>query len=187
MTSRSALALLASCTLLAGSAANAVTLVGPAYPAPGGNTFFLSGNPSAGDAGGQDGNYGTFDLVYFNELYWGPQWGAGPGPQAGLDGVLHSLAFLSISGTTAVWQGTTSYTSPGGPGPASCASCDIRLEIDISGLGANPWLPEASVVGLTAWRPGSARWWTTRRGSTSSRTSSSSPTSAAASSRSTAS
>jgi len=154
MMSRSKLALLASCALLVGTAANAATLVGPAYPAPGGNTFFSSGNPSSGDAGGQDGNYGGFDAGAFLDLYWGPQWGTDPGPRAGLDGTLNALAFLSISGTTAIWQGTTSYTSPGGPGPGSCGSCDIRLEIDISGLGANPWLLEASVVGLSGLAPG---------------------------------
>jgi hypothetical protein len=69
---------------------------------------------------------------------------------AGLYGVYHDLSFLSISGTTAIWEGTTSYTSPGGPGPGSCGSCPIRLEIDVSGLGGAPWVLEGSVTGLAA-------------------------------------
>ncbi len=142
------MAVAASALFFAGTAA-ALPLLGPSYPAPGGNTWFPSGAPSTGDAGGQNGNYGGFDNSYFASLYWGPQWGLSPGPQAGLDGVYHSLPFAGISGTTAVWQGTTSYTSPGGPGPGSCASCPIRLEIDVSGLGATPWVLEGSVAGLT--------------------------------------
>jgi len=138
-------------TLFAGSVA-AATLVGPEYPAPGGNTYSAVGD--AGDAGGAAASYGTFDAGAFNELYWGPQWGTDPGPRAGLDGVLHDLDFLSISGTTAIWEGLTSYTSPGGPGPASCVSCPIRLEIDIAGLGANPWVLEAGVTGLSGLAPG---------------------------------
>ena len=140
----------AAFALLASATAGAVPLTGPDYPAPGGNTYSATGGPSSGDVGGLNGNYGGFDSNFFDALYWGPQWGLGdPGPAAGLDGVYHDLSFLSISGTTAIWQGTTSYTSPGGPGPASCASCPIRLEIDVSGLGANPWALEASVPGLS--------------------------------------
>ena len=152
MMSRSKIALLTFGALFVANATHASSLVGPVYPAPGGNSFSPSGN--AGDAGGLDASYTGFDNSYFDSLYWGPQWGTDPGPRAGLDGTLHTLSFDSISGTTAIWQGTTSYTSPGGPGPASCGSCDIRLEIDVSGLGANPWLLEASVFGLTALAPG---------------------------------
>lgn len=126
-------------------------LAGPFYPAPGGNGFGSVGN--AGDPGGLTGTYSGFDNSAFATLYWGPQWGTS-GPGAGLDGILHALSFVSVSGTTAIWQGTTSYTSPGGPGPASCASCPIRLEVDIAGLGANPWVLEGSVVGLGALAPG---------------------------------
>jgi hypothetical protein len=152
MTSRSKIALVAFCTLFVANTTHAYSLTGPAYPAPGGNSFSLSGN--AGNAGGSNGSYSAFDASYFDTLFWGPQWGTDPGPRAGLDGTLHTLSFLSASGTTAIWQGTTSYTSPGGPGPASCGSCNIRLEIDISGLGANPWALEASVLGLTSLAPG---------------------------------
>lgn len=141
----------AASALLLASTAGAAPLTGPGYPAPGGNAFSATGAPSAGDAGGRNFNYSGFDNSYFDLLYWGPQWGAGPGPQAGLDGVLHSLSFLSISGTTAIWEGTTSYASPGGPGPASCASCPIRLEIDVVAV---PWVLEGAVSGLSGLAPG---------------------------------
>jgi hypothetical protein len=147
------MAITASAFLFA-SAAGAAPLTGPSYPAPGGNSFSATGAPSGGDAGGANFNYSGFNNSYFDLLYWGPQWGAGPGPQAALDGSLDTLLFLSVSGTKAIWQGTTSYTSPGGPGPASCASCPIRLEIDISGLGATPWALEGTVTGLTGLAPG---------------------------------
>jgi len=139
----------AASSLFFADTAAALPLLGPSYPAPGGNTWVSTGGPSAGDIGGLNGNYGGFDSMYFLSLYWGPQWGLGPGPQAGLDGVYHSLAFVGVFGTTAIWEGSTSYTSPGGPGPGSCASCPIRLEIDVSGLGAAPWVLEGSVAGLT--------------------------------------
>jgi hypothetical protein len=138
--------------VLAATTANA-TLIGPVYPAPGGNAFSQSGS-SAGSSGGVTNSYSGFDTGAFSALYWGPQWGS-DGPQATLDGTLHDLAFLGISGTTAIWQGTTSYTSPGGPGALSpCASCPIRFVVDITGLGANPWVTERSVAGLSALAPG---------------------------------
>ena len=89
----SLLTVAASALLLAGTA-SAVSLTGPSYPAPGGNTFSTSGAPSTGDVGGLNGHYGGFDTNAFSELYWGPQWGTS-GPAAGLDGILHPLAFLS--------------------------------------------------------------------------------------------
>jgi len=138
---------------LAVSVTSASALDGALWPAPGGNTFAWSGGGSAGDVGGTDGNYGNFDNSAYIDLFWGPQWDLS-GPQAGLDGVFHDLSFLSVSGTTAIWEGVTSYTSPGGPGPASCGSCPIRLVIDIGGLTGTPWLLEASVPGLTGLAPG---------------------------------
>jgi hypothetical protein len=146
------LAVAASFLLFAG-VAGALPLVGPSYPAPGGNGFVWSGAASAGDPGGRTGNYSAFDTNAFTALYWGPQWGTS-GPAAGLDGIYHPLSFVSASGTTAIWQGTTSYTSPGGPGPGSCGSCPIRLVVDVTGLGANPWVLEGSVLGLSALAPG---------------------------------
>lgn len=143
-------AAVAATLIMTATSAHAL-LAGPFYPAPGGNGFSPVGN--AGDPGGLTGSYTGFDNTAFVTLYWGPQWGTS-GPAAGLDGILHPLSFLSVSGTTAIWQGTTSYTSPGGAGPASCASCPIRLEVDIAGLGANPWVLEGSVTGLSALAPG---------------------------------
>lgn len=174
------MAVAASALFFAGTAA-ALPLLGPSYPAPGGNTWVPTGGPSAGDTGGLNGNYGGFDSAYFVSLYWGPQWGLGPGPQAGLDGVYHSLAFAGVSGTTAIWEGITSYTSPGGPGPGSCGACAIRLAIDVSGLGATRGCSRAALPASPASPQGSAPSSTIPPARTSWPTSSSWPISAAGS------
>lgn len=138
-------------SLFISTAANAVPLTGPMYPAPGGNSFGSVGD--AGDVGGADLTYSAFDGAEFLELYWGPQWGA-TAPAAGLDGTPDALSFLSIAGATATWSGVTDYTAPvGDPGYSDCSGCAIKMEITITS-GAVGWATEGSVTGLTGLAPG---------------------------------
>jgi len=80
----------------------------------------------------------------WTELYWGP-W-AGALPTAGLDGVAHSLTLSGISGTTATWAGTTNWTDPNTS--TLYTNVPIELRINVSGLGATPWVLSTSISGL---------------------------------------
>lgn len=128
--------------LLASPAAHAA-LIGPAYPAPGGNGFFGSGAASAGDPGGRTNNYSGFNAAAFSALYWGPS--SANLPSAALDGTLDALSFSGITGTTASWVGTTSWTNPSNG--ATNPSAGLRMDITIAGLGATPWVSFASANG----------------------------------------
>jgi hypothetical protein len=120
-------------------AAGASAVNGPVYPAPGGNTFSSTGT-SSGDAGGKTFNYSNFDTAAFTDLYWGPD--DTSLPAAGLDGTLHTMTYDSTTGTTSYWDTTSSYFNP----TTSITSTQtIWLAIDITGLGASPWLPAASI------------------------------------------
>jgi len=100
-------------TGLAGSVAQASTLVGPVYPAPGGNNFSSSGT-DAGDAGGVNWSYSGFNTGAFTQLYWGPS--SGDAVQAGLDGSLHNLTFAGYnSSTQAEWSASPLSDGFGNP------------------------------------------------------------------------
>ena len=89
-------------TGMTGSVAQAATLIGPVYPAPGGNSFSSSGT-DAGDAGGVNWSYSGFNTGAFTQLYWGPS--SGSAVQAGLDGSLQNLTFVGYtSPTQAEWS-----------------------------------------------------------------------------------
>jgi hypothetical protein len=88
-------------TGMTGSVAQAATLIGPVYPAPGGNSFSSSGT-DAGDAGGVNWSYSGFNTGAFTKLYWGP-WDSNS-VQAGLDGNLHNLSFVSYTSNQAEWS-----------------------------------------------------------------------------------
>jgi hypothetical protein len=45
-------------------------IIGPVYPAPGGNTFSSSG--VSGTGSGAALNYGNFDPSFYSQLWWGP-------------------------------------------------------------------------------------------------------------------
>ena len=126
--------------LLVVSATSAsAALIGPVYPAPGNNTFSSAGSQIS--AAGATRSYGGFDTSAFSELYWGAS--SSSLPTAGLDGVDHVLSFLSASGTTATWTGTTSWFNHNTN--QTLPSVALRLVIDIGGLGANPWATAASL------------------------------------------
>jgi hypothetical protein len=131
----------AAVSLLAPLAANAA-LIGPTYPAPGGNSFSGSGG-SPGDAGGHNNNYSNFNTGAFSALYWGSD--SGFLPTAGLDGSSHPLTFLSAAGDVATYSGTTSWFDHNTS--ITYTNVPIELLVTISGLGANPWVNFASVNG----------------------------------------
>jgi hypothetical protein len=99
-------------------------------------TYGTTGAASPGDSGGTNANFSAFSPGTWSRLYWGPSSAALP--SAGLDGALHTLSFTGFSGTTATWEGTSSWTNPG-PGAAGPHNVPIRMVITISGLGSDPW------------------------------------------------
>jgi len=128
---------------LAAPAAHALP-AGPMYPAPGGNGFSLVSGTSGGDVGGWTFAYTGFDTAGLSNLYWGP-WD-NTTPIASLDGTPHVLTLSSISGTVATWSGTTSWTDPNTS--TFYPSISILVNVNVGGLGANPWLLSTSVPGL---------------------------------------
>jgi hypothetical protein len=93
--------------LLANAAQAAI--IGPVYPAPGGNNWSQVSGTSAGDAGGVLWQYSGFNGLAFDELYWGAS--VANAIQAGLDGNLHVLTFLDydLSDYDAHWYGNVPY------------------------------------------------------------------------------
>jgi hypothetical protein len=80
----------------------------------------------------------------WSQLYWGPASNALP--TAGLDATPHALAFSGISGTTATWAGTTSWTNP--TTSITHTGVPIELRITITGLGGTPWALSTGIPGL---------------------------------------
>jgi hypothetical protein len=100
---------------------------------------------SAGNPGGAGVAFTGFaPTTSWTELYWGPSSAALPG--AGLDGSLHAMPFSGISGTTATWAGTTSWTNPSTG--LTHTGVPIQMRITITGLGATPWVLSTSIPQL---------------------------------------
>jgi hypothetical protein len=108
-------------------------------------TYGTTGAASPGSSGGTNANYSAFSPGTWGRLYYGPSSAALP--RAALDGSLDALTFTGISGTTATWQGNTSWTNPG-PGAAGPHVVPIRMVITITGLGGTPWVTSGSVPTL---------------------------------------
>jgi hypothetical protein len=108
-------------------------------------TYGTTGAASPGDSGGTNANYSNFSPGTWGRLYWGPS--SASLPQGALDGTLDPLTFTGISGTTATWQGNTSWTNPG-PGTVGPHTVPVRMVITITGLGSNPWVLSTSVPTL---------------------------------------
>jgi hypothetical protein len=135
-----------SSTTTSTSTTTTTTLAGPSYPPTGGTvTYMTSGAASPGDSGGTDACFSGFSPSSWTALYWGPDSTALPA--AGLDGALHTLTFSGISGTTATWAGTSSWTNPG-PGSAGPYNVPIEMRLTASSLGATPWATSTSITGL---------------------------------------
>ena len=133
---------------LAAGPASATVLNGPIWPAPGGTNFTDSGG-NAGDAGGTTFNFSGFDPSQFSALYWGADDSQTPSDAigAGLDGTLHPMTFSNASGTTAYWDTTSASTNPT---TLVTSTQTIWLAIDVTGLGASPWV-DAGSLGLSSW------------------------------------
>jgi hypothetical protein len=108
-------------------------------------TVGFSGAASAGSAGGRTVDFSSFTPnTTWSRLYWGRSSLASA--TAGLDGTQHVLTFASFTGTTATWNGTTSWTNPANGTVHS--SVPLRMTITVTGLGANPWVTSTSVPSL---------------------------------------
>ncbi|MFT7220493.1 MAG: hypothetical protein ACI8Z1_002110 [Candidatus Azotimanducaceae bacterium] len=127
------------------SSTNAAVL-GPTYPAPGGNTFSGSGS---GTEGGANWNYGGFDSGAYDQMWFGlnnTDYGISG---AGLHGSANPFVLFSVSGTTAEWRADTTWK-------ISTSTTDehkdaqTRLLMDVSGLGTNPWITDLVGIGLGA-------------------------------------
>lgn len=97
-------------------------------------------------SGSDMGNPGGITFTYSNLApngYWGPD--ALYPPQAGLDGVDHTLTLTNVAGDVATWSGTTSWFDP--TNGTTYSSVPLTLQIAVSGLGTNPWVMFASANG----------------------------------------
>ena len=114
----------------------------PLGQVPGSETFVPGGQQ--GGAMGSEIDYSGFDSSQFTAMYFG----VNPGepsqfyqPNVNLDGVHTTLDFASTQGTTAIWQGSTVADLSGG-GPMTIP---LRFLMEVTGLGANPWVDPTSV------------------------------------------
>jgi hypothetical protein len=90
-------------------------------------------------------NFTSFSpTTSWTQLFWGPS--SSGLPTAGLDGSQHALPLSGISGTTATWAGTTSWTNP--TTGTTHTGVPIRVSVTITGLGANPWALSTNIPQL---------------------------------------
>jgi hypothetical protein len=85
----------------------ASTILGPVYPAPGGNTFFSSGDPV--NPGGMSVSYGSFNPAAYGQLWWTMTSIANP-YDTSFSGGSGDMSFLSYAGGIATWQSTANLT-----------------------------------------------------------------------------
>lgn len=113
-------------------------IVGPTYPAPGGNSWASNGG-SAVHAGGVDFAYTNFDPSAFTDLYWGA-WDVTT-TSATLDGVLRTLAFDGVSGNVATWRGTTNWLDH----LTGAWHDNVPIQLDIAITGNGSWVAAADL------------------------------------------
>jgi hypothetical protein len=113
----------------------AAQIVGPTYPAPGGNTATSAG--SAIQSSGRTVRYGTFDPSQFSELYWTYQtvsnpWVSSPGSATG------NMAFTGYNASTgiATWS-STANTTFFNPVSNSTVSFATFLDVQIQPISAS--------------------------------------------------
>jgi len=118
-------------------------VVGPEYPAPGGNLW--AGNGVSGADGVAVWNYSNFDSNAFSELYFGLNQVDYGALGAGLNGSVDAFSLYGVSGTTAEWRANTQWLNPF---TLNTQAAQTRLTMDITGLGANPWITNLASIGL---------------------------------------
>ncbi len=120
-------------------------LLGPTYPAPGGNNW--SGNGVNGPDGLAIWNYSNFDSNSFGVLYFGLNQTDYGALGAGLNGSVDPFFFHgvnSITTTMAEWRSDTTWVNQLG----NVQNVQTRLLMNILGLGANPWITNLASIGL---------------------------------------
>jgi hypothetical protein len=105
-------------------------LIGPVYPAPGGNSFSSSGN--SGTAGGKTYSYSGFDPTQYDQLYWGPTdilnvYNSGDPTPADMSFVGHTGNVYEFDSTTP-WAFLDSFEGT--------QQLNTRLLLTVTGLGA---------------------------------------------------
>src|SRR3974390_1721278 len=110
---------IACISLLASVSAHAA-LLGPSYPAPGGNSF-------------SGGTYSGFNTSAFSALYWGSSTAAGP--SAGFNGSPNPLTFSSASGQVETFTGTSLWLDHNN---GTFVTVPIELLVTLTGFGAQP-------------------------------------------------
>ncbi|HEX5447022.1 MAG TPA: PEP-CTERM sorting domain-containing protein [Pirellulales bacterium] len=124
-----------------------VVPAGPAYPAPGGNSFSFVGDP--GDPGGRDVTYSAFDVVTPGLTgLWQGLWDP-TSATAALDGSPDTLSFSTVAGLTGTWTGTTSWTDP----DTSTFHASVPIKMDIT-ITAGPVAWDTLPIAGLAFDPG---------------------------------
>ncbi len=83
-----------------------MTIVGPTFPAPGGNTTVSTGSPPT--TGVRTNTYSGFDFSHYEHVWWGPVIGAAMDGSINSPSETLSFAGLSVDNLTATWTGLTS-------------------------------------------------------------------------------
>ncbi|MAS06768.1 MAG: hypothetical protein CL534_19065 [Ahrensia sp.] len=120
--------------------------IGPSYPPPGDVTFNDNGVSAA--SGTAVWEFTNFDTSGLSELYFGliqtnPTWGPAG---AGLTGTALPFVFDNINGTEATWNVTSDWANPDNNNTVE--QVDLRMVLDVTGLGANPWITDLASIGL---------------------------------------
>ena len=134
--------LAATACLIAATNNVQASLIGPTYPAPGGNSWNNSGDSA--DSGEAIYKLSGCDTNAFDELYYGVD-DVNNVLGVGLSAVKDEFTFSSASGHTAEWTGTTTYFHPTSLTNIIVAT---RLQLTTSDFGADPWITDLASLGL---------------------------------------
>ena len=132
---------------------------GPAFPAPGGQTFTRAGN--AVDSGGVTYSLSGFDLSQFSQMAWGLDLADGPvvlsmeGMATASDDLSYNASLSNLANGQLVFSGSTSVTGQFYSGPVA-----TELVVTVTDHASNPapFVSQSSlpVAGFNATLPGSA-------------------------------
>lgn len=102
--------LMASLILVIGFTSSASALIGPVYPAPGGNDRYYTGG--SGYLGGETFYFSGFDSTEYSALFWGANENLPIGVSLDDDVITDKeiMTFDKFEGSVATWTGTTNLT-----------------------------------------------------------------------------